>query len=50
MQGKIIHSESLRIQNGYYTRDLSMEGYAEGMYLMVVETEKERLVKKMVIE
>jgi hypothetical protein len=29
MQGKVVHSEPLRIQNGYYTRDLSMAGYAE---------------------
>jgi Secretion system C-terminal sorting domain len=50
MQGKVIHSESLRIQNGYYTRDISMAGISNGMYLVVVESELERLVKKMVIE
>ncbi|MBK9423559.1 MAG: T9SS type A sorting domain-containing protein [Bacteroidetes bacterium] len=50
LQGKVIHSEPLRIQNGYYTRDLSMIGRANGVYLVVVETEQERLVKKMVIE
>ena len=50
MQGKIIHQEPLRIQNGYYTRDLTMIGWADGVYLVVVETEQERLVKKMVIE
>ncbi|MBK8873404.1 MAG: T9SS type A sorting domain-containing protein [Bacteroidetes bacterium] len=50
MQGKIVHSEPLRIQNGYYTRDLSMIGKADGVYLFVLETEQERLVKKMVIE
>jgi hypothetical protein len=50
MQGKVVHSEPLRIQNGYYTRDLSMAGKADGVYLVVVETELERLVKKMVIE
>jgi hypothetical protein len=33
MQGKVVHSEPLRIQNGYYTRDLSMIGYADGVYL-----------------
>ncbi|MBL7915955.1 MAG: T9SS type A sorting domain-containing protein [Bacteroidia bacterium] len=50
MQGKVVHSEPLRIQNGYYTKDLSMIGRADGVYLVVVETEQERLVKKMVIE
>ncbi|MBK9423563.1 MAG: T9SS type A sorting domain-containing protein [Bacteroidetes bacterium] len=50
MQGKVIHSEPLRIQNGYYTRDLSMIGRANGVYLVVVETEQERLVKKVIIE
>ena len=50
MQGKVVHSEPLRIQNGYYTRDLSMIGKAFGVYLVVVETEQERLVKKMLVE
>ncbi|MBL7916127.1 MAG: T9SS type A sorting domain-containing protein [Bacteroidia bacterium] len=50
MQGKVVHSEPLRIQNGYYTRDLSMIGRADGVYLVVVETEQERLVKKVLID
>jgi hypothetical protein len=50
MQGKVVHSEPLRIQNGYYTRDLSMIGRADGVYLVVIETEVERLVKKMLVE
>ncbi len=50
IQGKVVHSEPLRIQNGYYTRDLSMMGRADGMYMVVVETEKERLVKKVLID
>jgi hypothetical protein len=50
MQGKVIHAEPLRIQNGYYTRDLSMMGRADGVYLVVIETEQERLVKKVIIE
>ncbi|MBK9423420.1 MAG: T9SS type A sorting domain-containing protein [Bacteroidetes bacterium] len=50
MQGKIAHSEPLRIQNGYYTKDLSMIGKADGVYLIVLETELERLVKKMMID
>jgi hypothetical protein len=50
MQGKIIHQEPLRIQNGYYTRDLSMQGKADGVYLVIVQTERERLASKMIIE
>jgi hypothetical protein len=50
MQGKVVHSEPLRIQNGYYTRDLLMIGYAKGMYLITIQTEKERLTKKMMVE
>ncbi len=50
MHGKVVHSEPLRIQNGYYTRDLSMEGYAKRMYLITIQTEKEQLTKKMMVE
>jgi hypothetical protein len=48
MQRKVVHSEPLRIQNGYYTRDLSMAGYAKGMYLVTIETGEERLTKKLI--
>jgi hypothetical protein len=47
MQGKIIHQEPLRIQNGYYTKDLSMQGKAHGVYLVIVQTEREHLARKM---
>ena len=50
MQGKIIHQEPLRIQNGFFTRDLSMQGKAHGVYLVIVQTEEERLTKKMIME
>jgi hypothetical protein len=50
MQGKIIHQEPLRIQNGFFTRDLSMQGKAHGVYLVIVQTEKERLTKKMITD
>jgi hypothetical protein len=50
MQGKVVHSETLKIQNGYYTRDLSMIGRADGVYVVVVETEQERLVKKVMVD
>jgi hypothetical protein len=50
MQGKIIHQEPLRIQNGFFTRDLSMQGKAHGVYLVIVQTERERLARKMITE
>ncbi len=50
MQGMVIYSEDMRIQNGYYTKDLSMIGNAKGTYVVVVQTEKEQLVKKFVVE
>ncbi|OQA11978.1 MAG: hypothetical protein BWY67_00598 [Bacteroidetes bacterium ADurb.Bin397] len=50
MQGKVVHSEPLRIQNGYFTRDISMVGYAMGGYLITIQTEMERLTKKMMVE
>ncbi|MBK9045335.1 MAG: T9SS type A sorting domain-containing protein [Bacteroidetes bacterium] len=50
MQGKVVHSEPLRIQNGYYTKDLSMTGYTNGMYLVTIETEMERPTKKLMID
>jgi hypothetical protein len=50
MQGKIIHQEPLRIQNGFFTRDLSMQGKAHEVYLVIVQTERERLTRKMITE
>ncbi|MBK7389785.1 MAG: hypothetical protein IPI23_12170 [Bacteroidetes bacterium] len=35
MQGKVVHWNQ-RIQNGYYTRDLSMIGRADGVYMIVL--------------
>jgi hypothetical protein len=50
MQGKIIHQEPLRIQNGFFTRDLSMQGKTHGVYLVIVQTDKERLARKMITD
>jgi hypothetical protein len=50
MQGKIIHQEPLRIQNGFFTRDLSMQGKAHGVYLVIVQTEREHLARKMITD
>ncbi|MBL0072760.1 MAG: T9SS type A sorting domain-containing protein [Bacteroidetes bacterium] len=50
VQGKVVYSEPIRIQNGYYTKDLSMAGYGNGMYLITIQTEKERLTRKLIID
>ncbi|MBK8875686.1 MAG: T9SS type A sorting domain-containing protein [Bacteroidetes bacterium] len=50
MQGKIVHSEPLKILNGYYTRDLSMIGMADGVYLIVSRDGTGAVGEKMVIE
>ncbi len=50
LQGKVIYSEPLRIHNGYYTEDFSMVGYATGIYVVTIQTEKERLTKKLMID
>jgi len=50
MQGKVIYSEPLRIQHGYFTKDLPMTEFANGIYLITIQTEKERLTKKLMID
>ncbi|MBK8413793.1 MAG: T9SS type A sorting domain-containing protein [Bacteroidetes bacterium] len=50
LQGKAFTRSHSEYKNGYYTRDLSMIGRADGVYLVVIETEQERLVKKVLID
>lgn len=44
---EIIH-ESGKLDSEFYTRDLEMNGYASGLYIINLKTEKENLVKKFV--
>ena len=42
---KITEQQSTAIQ-GYFTKDFVMTGLADGLYIIVLQTEKEKLVKK----
>ena len=48
--GKEVFSESGKISPPYYTKNLNCTGWSKGMYVVSVETEKEKLTKKFVIE
>jgi hypothetical protein len=48
MQGKNVLTEPIKINNGFYTRDLSMIGFASGAYIITLQTENEILSKKMI--
>jgi type IX secretion system substrate protein len=46
--GNIIYTEAVKLSSQYFTRDLSMAAFAKGMYIVNLNTEKERLVKKFI--
>ncbi len=48
--GKEVYSESGAVNSQYFTRDLNCASFTKGMYIVVFETEKEKLTKKFVIE
>ncbi len=48
--GKEIFSESGSLTSQYYTKDFRCQDLKDGMYLVLFETEKDRLVKKFVKE
>jgi hypothetical protein len=48
--GKEVYSESGALNSPYFTRDLNCASFTKGMYIVVLETEKEKLTKKFVIE
>jgi hypothetical protein len=50
MNGKIIYSQQGQPMGSYFTKDLAMESFSDGVYLIILQTEKEKLVKKMVKE
>ena len=47
LMGKEVFSESGKITPPYFTKNLNCAGWAKGMYVVSLETEMERLVKKM---
>ncbi|MBK7391224.1 MAG: T9SS type A sorting domain-containing protein [Bacteroidetes bacterium] len=50
ISGKIIFEENGKLNPPYYTKNLNCTGWAKGMYVVIFETDKEKLTKKFVIE
>jgi type IX secretion system substrate protein len=50
MNGKEVFSSLKQTQPPYFTQDVNCAAFAKGMYVVVLQTEKERLVKKFVRE
>jgi len=48
LSGKLIYQQQGNTESGYFTKDLPMEGLASGMYIVNLQTEKEKLSKKFV--
>ncbi len=48
--GKEVYTDSGVLNSKYFTRDLNCASFTKGMYIVVFETEKEKLTKKFVIE
>ncbi len=48
--GKEVFSESGSLTSQYYTKDLRCDNFTAGTYIVLLETEKERLVKKLIVE
>lgn len=48
--GKQIIRESGALHPPYFTKNLNCNGYAKGMYVVRLQTEKEKLVKRFVVE
>ncbi len=50
LMGKRVFTESGRLNPPYYTKTLNCAGYSNGMYIVELQTEKERLVKRFVVQ
>jgi len=48
--GRLVFKEQSKISPPYYTKSLNCTGWAKGMYVVSLATEKEKLTKKFVIE
>ncbi len=49
-RGKEVFNESGKLNPLYFTKNLNCASFAKGMYIVVLETEKEKLTKKFVVE
>ncbi|MBL0340418.1 MAG: T9SS type A sorting domain-containing protein [Bacteroidetes bacterium] len=50
IRGEEVFSESGKLNPPYFTKNLNCALFAKGMYIVLLETEKEKLTKKFVIE
>lgn len=50
MLGNTVYKENGRLQPPYFTKDLNGTAFAKGLYVVSLQTDKERLVKKFVKE
>ncbi len=48
ISGKEVIRESGKLDSEFYTRDLEMNGFASGLYIIKLLTEKEVLTKKFI--
>lgn len=48
--GKLIFTEHGKLDSEYYTRDLPVQNFSNGLYIVSLQTEKEKLVKRFVRE
>ncbi|MEO8146889.1 MAG: T9SS type A sorting domain-containing protein [Bacteroidia bacterium] len=48
LNGRVVFSTSRKTLPPYYTQDVDCSGFANGMYVVLLTTEKERFVKKFV--
>jgi hypothetical protein len=48
LSGKLIYQQQGNTESGYFTKDLPMEGLASGIYIVNLQTEREKLSKKFV--
>ena len=46
--GNKVYSEEGKLTSEYFTKDLRLQNFSKGMYIVTLQTEKERLVKKFV--
>jgi hypothetical protein len=48
IDGRIVYSSSKKTQPPYFTQDIDMSIFSKGMFIVSLQTEKEKLVKKFV--
>lgn len=50
VQGRVVFEESASFSSSYYTKNLNCINFTKGIYLVLLQTEGERLVERFVVE